>query len=476
MATIIGRQKEKKELERLYNSDKAEFTAIYGRRRIGKTFLIKQFFKDRFAFCHTGLSPIDAGREITKEEQIQHFVRSLHEYGMEETQTPTTWIEVFYMLERLLKRKANGKKQVVFIDELPWMDTPDGGLLTGIEQFWNSWGNWNDNLLFIVCGSATSWMQSNLFDNYGGLYGRLTYRIYLKPFTLGEVEQYLNHNGIALGRMDIAMAYMAFGGVPYYLNFLEKGLSLAQNIDMIIFCKNAALGREFDVLFKSQFRNHEMLERVVRRLGERNYGYSRKEISEATGITSGKRLGTLLDTLVQSNFIEQYKPFDANGKEMLYRLTDPFCCFYLKFCKVKNEHFWQESQHGGMIKAWMGIAFERLCLLHIDKIKQRLGISGMQTDTSTYTLRGDENHDGMQCDMIIIRKDNIVNLCEMKFTNDIFTIDRSYYQILQHRISLLAERLRKRQTIHLTFVTSNGVKFNEYSGIVQSFVELDDLF
>lgn len=476
MASIIGRRHEQEELLRLYHSDRAEFTVVYGRRRVGKTFLVKQVFKDNFAFYHTGLSPFDEETNMTKAKQLEHFYRSLVEYGMEEGKKPKNWLEAFTMLKTLLSDKKTKGKQVVFIDELPWMDTPGSGLLTAVEAFWNGWGDGRDSLLFIVCGSATSWMEQKLVRNYGGLYGRLTYELHLKPFSLGEVEQYLKFRGVELGRMDVAMAYMVFGGMPYYLNFFEKGLSLAQNIDRIMFCRNASLAREIDILFKSQFRNPDLYERVVMYLSTRRYGYSRREISEKTGISSGSRLSVVLDSLEESDFIEQYKPFDAVGKEVLYRLTDPFCLFSMRFKDVKGEHFWQENQHGASIRTWMGMAFEHLCALHVDKIKVKLGISGMQADVMAFTLRGDENHDGMQCDMLIVRRDNVVNLCEMKFSQDIFAIDRNYYFTLQHRISMLIERLLKRQVVHLTFVTANGVKRNEYSGIIQSEVVIDDLF
>lgn len=476
MVKIIGRRHEQEELMRLYNSDRAEFTVVYGRRRVGKTFLIKQTFKDNFAFFHTGLSPLDEEGNETRARQLEHFYRSLVEYGMEEGEKPKDWLEAFHMLKLLLSGKKSKEKQVVFIDELPWMETPGSGLLTAVESFWNGWGDGRENLLFIVCGSATSWMEQKLVRNYGGLYGRFTYELHLKPFTLGEVEQYLKYRGIQLGRTDVATAYMVFGGMPYYLNFFEKGKSLAQNIDRIMFGHNARLAKEMDVLFKSQFRNPQLYERVVMCLSRRRYGYSRKEISEMTGISSGSRMSVVLDALEESNFIESYKPFDAVGKEVLYKLTDPFCLFSMRFRESKGEHFWQENQHSAQIRTWLGIAFEHLCALHVNCIKEKLGILGMQADVMAYTLRGDENHDGMQCDMLIVRRDNVVNLCEMKFSQEPFAIDHSYYLALQHRISMLSERLMKRQVVHLTFVTANGVKHNEYSGIVQSEIILDDLF
>ena len=174
MCEIIGRKKEIAELKRYYESGRAEFVAVYGRRRVGKTFLIDEVFHDDMVFHHTGLSPYDRRRKITLKDQLQNFYFSLLRHGMEDIAQPKSWMEAFFLLERFLETCDNGSRQVVFIDELPWMDTARSGFLTALEAFWNGWGNMRHNLLLVVCGSATSWMLDNLINNKGGLYGRLT--------------------------------------------------------------------------------------------------------------------------------------------------------------------------------------------------------------------------------------------------------------------------------------------------------------
>ena len=475
---IIGRKKEISELLHYKNSKKSEFVALYGRRRVGKTVLVKELFKGEFAFSHTGLSPYDEKRKVTRADQLEHFYHSLIEYGLEETSCPENWLQAFYMLEHLLQEKNDGGKQLVFIDELPWMDANASGFVTAIEAFWNGWAS-DKNIYLIVCGSATSWMLDNVINNTGGLYGRLSAELHLSPFTLCETEAFFESNGIAYSHYDIAQAYMVLGGIPYYLEKFRKGRSLAQNIDNILFSKQATLSGEFNRLIGSLFTNPEPYTSVIRLLSKRRYGYTREEISVHTGISSGSGLTKIIRALEAGEFIVRYVPFDAQKREVLYRLTDPFCQTYLKLVdgrKSNDPNYWQNSQNLPTMSAWRGIAFEELCMAHLPQIKNALGISGIETSVTTLTLRGDETSRGTQVDLFIIRKDNVVNLCEIKFSNDEFEIDKAYDAVLRHRISAVSERLKKTQNIHLTFITTFGIKQNEYSGIVQREITLDALF
>lgn len=479
MAEIIGRLYEKEELMQLYRSGKSEFVAVYGRRRVGKTYLIRETFRDKMTFYHTGLSPFDSEKKVTKKDQLQHFYRSLQQYGMSESACPENWLQAFYMLEDLLSDLDDGSRQVVFIDELPWMDSARSGFLTAFEAFWNGWGAGRDNLLLIVCGSATSWMQDNLCNNKGGLYDRLTYEIKLSPFTLRECEMFFNSRQVEISRYDMVQAYMAFGGVPYYLGFFKKGLSFAQNVDLMAFSKNAKLKLEFQRLFGSLFINSEDYVKVVKLLSTKHCGFSRDDIAAGIGMKSGSQLTKILSALEASDFIVHYKPIDANRGETLYRLVDPFCLFYLKFMDNVAEtevRFWQNNLNAPSLNVWRGLSFEDVCMSHIEQIKVKLGISGIASLQTTWTLRADENHDGTQMDLIIIRSDNVVNLCEIKFSQNEFAIDKDYDRILRRRISALQEKLRKTQNVHTTFVTTFGVKYNAYSGIVQKEIVMDDLF
>ena len=474
---IIGRLPERAELDSIYHAEGPRFVAVYGRRRVGKTYLIKEHFKDRLTFWHTGLSPYDRDKKFLLRDQLQAFHYSLQDYGLQGETCPKSWLEAFRLLEKLLKQKDDGSRQVVFIDEMPWMDTARSRFIPALEYFWNGWAAKRDNVMLIVCGSATSWIEDNLINNKGGLYNRLTDEIKLSPFTLVECEQYFKGRGINMSRYDIAQTYMVFGGIPHYLSLFEKGLSTPQNIDRILFDKNAKLRNEFERLFGSLFKNSEDHIAVVRLLAKRRSGYTRQEIMQHTGLKQGGGVTLILKGLMESDFVTRYVPFGEKRIEK-YRLLDPYCIFYLTFIDqqpILNPQYWQKNFNTPRLNAWRGYAFEELCFSQIDKIKQKLGIGGVSTTESSWIVKNDaENR--MQIDMLINRSDNVINLCEIKFYSTPFTIDKQYDAILRERVQYLIEQVPKKKTVHLTIIASFGLNTNEYSGQVQSVVTLDDLF
>ena len=318
MCTIIGRKTEIAELNRHYHSSNPEFVAVYGRRRVGKTFLIDEVFRDNMLFHHTGLSPYDRTRKVTTRDQLQNFHFSLIRHGMDGAPLPKTWMEAFFLLEQFLRSRDNGTRQVVFIDELPWMDTPRSGFLTALEAFWNGWGNMQHNLCFVVCGSATSWMLDNLINNKGGLYGRLTGEIQLAPFSLRECEEFFESRAIRMTRYQIIQAYMVVGGIPFYLNLFNPAYSLAQNIDRLFFEHNAKLGDEFDRLFNSVFDNAERCMAVIRLLSSRHSGYSRDELARRLQMSPNGDFTKIMKALIGSGFVARYVPFGNRQNENQY--------------------------------------------------------------------------------------------------------------------------------------------------------------
>lgn len=471
---MIGRKKEIEELERLYNSNKAELVAIYGRRRVGKTFLINQVFSDNFVFKHAGLSPDEKNNESETKRQLNQFYLNLLSYGLKPTKKPEDWFEAFYLLRQLLTSKDNGKRMVVFIDELPWMDTKGSSFISAFEGFWNSYACAVDNLMLIICGSATSWMENNLINNHGGLYGRVTYEIKLSPFSLKETEEFLISKGIDFSRYNIVQLYMIFGGIPYYLNYIEKEYSLSQNIDNIFFKKNAQLKLEFDRLFKSVFIYSEKAKSIVKFLYTKNLGFTRKEIAQALHIKEGGSLSNYLNGLMASDFIIKYYPFGYPKRESYYKLVDPFCLFYLNFCesRAENEHYFSQNISTNELNSWAGFAFENVCFNHIEQIKYALEILGVSTSASAYFNK----EDGYQIDLILTRKDNIINVCEIKFYSDKFVVDKDYYLKVHRRTNLLYEKISNKFSIRNTLISTYGVKRNEYSDVFVNNITLEDLF
>lgn len=479
MSTIVGRKNEIAELEKLYQSERPEFVAIYGRRRVGKTFLIKQALKGRITFQHTGVSPVDQeGEKNRMKTQLDSFYYSLLSHGLEGFKRPKSWLEAFFQLEQLLKKLDDGSRQVVFIDELPWMDTPRSGFLSAFESFWNGWCSGRDNMMLVVCGSATSWILSNLSRNRGGLYGRLTDEIKLSPFTLKECEEYFSHEQIEMSRYDIIQSHMVFGGIPYYLSYFKKGKSFEGNTDNILFGKNPRLKDEFNRLFNAIFNNPEDCKKIIRLLAKRHSGFTREEIAHETGLPLGGGLSDTLAALVESDFILRYAPYGKAGNVEHYKLIDNFCLFWLKYVETyqSDQLFMTDHITSDIMKTWRGIAFEEVCWQHIAQIKRALEIGGVRSLLSAWSIKGNETHEGVQIDLLIIRDDNVVNLCEMKFASSPYTIDKDEEVKLRNRIDTLKATLNPKQTIHLTMVTTYGIAYGKHSGIVQKEVIMDDLF
>ena len=478
MSNIIGREQQTDELMRLFRKKQSQLVAIYGRRRVGKTHLVRELFKERLTFYHTGVSPLELEGANLLEAQLEAFHSSLIRHGATHSSRPKNWMEAFDRLTSLLEEQDKSKRMVVFIDEMPWMDTPRSGFITAFEHFWNGWGAGQDNLMFIVCGSATSWIQDNLVNSYGGLYDRVNAEIQLSPFTLRETEQLLQSQDVTLSRYDILQLYMAVGGIPMYLSYIQPGLSLAQVIDSLYFDRKAKLKDEFERLFNSLFRSPEPYKAIIRLLAKRQSGYSREEIAEKTGLVAGKSLSQTLHALEASDFIERYKPFENNKRNLRYRLVDPFCLFYLDQVegRGRKEHFWRDNENLPGLNTWRGRAFENACLAHVEQIKAALGVSGVSSDNAPWTLQGMEGQKGMQIDLIISRSDRVVNLCEMKFVNTEFEVKSDYELKLRERLQWMIDHVSRTHNVQMTLVTTYGLKYGIHSGVFQRTVTLDSLF
>lgn len=470
---LIGRKKEINLLHEIQNDDSSHFLAIYGRRRVGKTFLIREAFDYRFAFQHAGLS------EGGMKGQIFAFVSSLKDAGYEVKKQPKNWLEAFEYLKDLI-RKSSEKKKIIFIDELSWMDTPKCDLMVALENFWNGFASARKDIVLIVCASATSWMLSKVVHNKGGLYNRLTEQIHLRTFCLGECEEYVKNSGLAFNRNQILQYYMIFGGVPYYWGFLKKGLSLSQNIDRILFEKDAPLRDEFKYLYASVFKKPENYVKIIEALGTKKVGMTREEIINAAKISNSGDLTTKLEELESCGFIRKYYAFGMKKKNAIYQLMDCFTLFYFKFLKSQptDEHFWTNQINTPLVNTWMGLAFERVCMEHIEQIKVKLGIAGVLTEVNSWYCKADLDNGvfGSQIDMLIVRKDQVINLCEMKYSQSEYTITEKVDRNIRNKISDLITISGTKYAIYPTIITTYGLVENSYSQEVQSVVTMDDLF
>ena len=469
---MIARTTETERLLTAYNSKESQFVAVFGRRRVGKTYLIRQTFKGRFAFQHSGIAK---GGML---KQLRHFSESLKEVGHIVTHPLKNWAEGFSELKAAIA-KSGLEKKVVFIDEMPWLDTPRSDFITELEAFWNGWASARDDVLLIVCGSAASWIVKKLFRNKGGLHNRVTVRIHLAPFTLKECQEYVKEKNLSLSRKGIAECYMALGGIPYYWNYLERGLSVAQNFDRMFFAEDAPLKREFDELYSSLFRSAKGHLKIIAALGGKKLGMTRDEISRATGLASSGPLSGLLEALEQCGFIRKYNIL-GRKKQAIYQLIDCFSLFHLRFLKEidgLDEHWWSLSVASPQQANWRGLAFERLCLQHIPQLKKKLGISGVLTNVHSWTHAPDAVHpQGAQIDLLLDRADGVINVCEMKYCTGAYALTKKDAEALDNRIEMLRSITGTDKAIHLTMVTARGIVQNDYADSIQSQIVLDDLF
>lgn len=474
---IIGREKEIGMLMDCYKSDKSELIGIFGRRRVGKTYLVRETFGNSLTFHVTGKY------KGTKTEQLKLFTKSLQAMAPDDKIAQAkTWDDAFEVLKTILKKmpKIEGQKKVLFLDELPWLATTRSGMLEALEHFWNDFAAWEHDIVMIVCGSATAWMVEKIVDNHGGLHNRLTKRIHLAPFTLQETEAFLQYKGINWNRYQIAQCYMMMGGIPYYLDYIPTGgATPAMAIDQLFFTEHGVLREEYDNLFSSLYKNAKPHMAIVETLAKKNVGLTRSEIIKSTRLDDNGTLTTYLKNLISCGFVRAYAQYGNKKKEKLYQLVDPYTLFYLRFIQndisLGREH-WNLMIDNPAHKAWQGYAFEMLAMLHIEQIRYALGFGAVSCTLSSWRTEATDMYDGAQIDIVIDRRDKVINLCEVKFSNDEYAITSDYERNLRNKINAFRISTRTKSALHLTMITTYGIRQNAHSGIVTSQVCLDDFF
>ena len=473
---MIGRKKELEILANAYASKKAELVAVFGRRRVGKTYLVRSFFEGKIDFELTGL------KDGTKQQQLRNFAYSLKDVQKLEDlpPPPIDWLEAFHQLKTYLESLGNTeKRKVVFIDELPWMAGGRSDFLTGFSYFWNSYAA-KANIVVVICGSATAWMIQKIINDKGGLHNRVTRRIHLQAFTLAETEAYFQEKYIAFDRYQLLLLYMTMGGIPHYLDHVEGGKSAIQNIDDICFQPQGLLRTEFDNLYSALFSNSDRYESIVSVLSSTWKGMSRAEIISKTKISDGGGLTMMLQELEQSGFISSYIPFGKKKKDTLFRLTDCYSLFYLKFIRdipLKETISWQSLSKTQMWITWTGYAFENICFHHIDNIKAALGIAGVHTNQYSFLAKTTDEIEGTQIDLLIDRQDSVISLCEVKFYNDELVLTKEDADNLRRKKSIFRHVTSTKKQIFIVLITTFGLIKNKHSlGLIDNVLDMNALF
>ncbi|MFZ4634027.1 MAG: AAA family ATPase [Saprospiraceae bacterium] len=471
---LVGRVAEKQLMLEALTSSDPELVAVVGRRRVGKTFLIKQVYQDRIVFEAIGI------QHANKKEQLQDFAFRINKnfYDGKLTLKPKNWMDAFHLLIMALEKQPFQEKKVIFLDELPWFDTQKSGFVAAFSMFWNSWCA-NENVVVVICGSAASWIIEQVVNDRGGLHNRITRRVELKPFTLYETELYLQSLGVHLERYQILLLYMVFGGIPHYLKEINPGKSAVENIGKLCFTPGT-MSTEFDNLYPALFDNAHQHIKIIRALAQKRKGMSRKMLLDNTGLSDGGATTKFLQELTFSGFITAYYPFGKLKRDVFYRLTDEYSLFYLTFMEKQNWYgteWWQTLSQTPAFKAWCGYAFESICLKHVPQIKKALGISGIYAEATAYEWRGSKTEPGFQIDLVLDRKDQTINLFEFKFYQAATSLDAADAALLRERRELFREKIKTNKHLFISLLTTFGVKANEHSiGVVDHNLDMGVLF
>ncbi len=475
ITTIIGRKAEQEILQTAMQSRQPELLAVYGRRRVGKTYLIRQYFSKELVFACSGQL------NSSTPQQLYNFTNQLHHHfpSVKTPVPPGDWQQAFALLWERLSALESKTKKVIFLDELPWLDTHKSGFLAAFDYFWNMHAATRSDFIVVICGSAASWIIKKVVNSKGGLHNRITKRIRLLPFTLHETEAYLQHRNINLNQYQLLQLYMTMGGIPHYLNAVRRGQSVSQIIEEVCFEKDGLLNTEFDNLYAALFSSSERHVQVIQALARKNKGITRNELLETGKIVTGGGISTVLDELTESGFIEKFVPFEHKNRDSIYRLIDEFSLFYMRFMKPGKiqKGGWMAQAETPAYRSWCGYAFENICIKHFRQIKAALGIAGVESSRLSWLAKGDENSRGAQVDMLIDRRDQTINICEMKFNTTEFTIDKKYAGELENKTAAFLRDTETRKTLLLTLITTYGVRDNIYKEqLVDSEIRMGALF
>ncbi|MES2802288.1 MAG: ATP-binding protein [Bdellovibrionota bacterium] len=478
---IVGRRAEIQSLNRALRSKKAEMIALYGRRRVGKTYLVRSFFKTQAAYLEiVGL------KDGTLHQQLEIFTQALseHFYSGIALQNPKNWQDALTLLDKEIKNLK--KPLVIFLDELPWLATPKSHLLEQLDHFWNAKWSTNSHVKLILCGSAASWMIDNIVDAKGGLHNRLTDRLAIQPFTLKETEEYLKFQSIKLGRKQILELYMCLGGIPYYLNALKKGESTAQAINRICFQKNGLLFEEFERLYSSLFNNSNDYIQIVRALAKARQGVSRNQLLKTLKLPSGGRFAKKLKELEEAGFISSFVPFGKTAKDVTYRLVDEFSTFHISWIESapkgifssKGTDYWKKIQSSQSFRSWCGFTFEGICLKHYKSLMTALDLDGLGVTPGSWRyVSKNPKEKGVQIDLLFDRSDGIITLCELKYYNDSFIISKDYAGDLEKKQQTFKNVMKIKKEVFLCLVTPSVATQNvHYGRCVDNEINLDGLF
>jgi hypothetical protein len=485
-AALIGRQAERETLSRAAAVDRAALVAIYGRRRVGKTHLVRTHLAPLAGVYFEIIGQHAAPRATQLANFKEQLESTFFRYRLPEL---TSWREALSLLGDAVERAAHERPRepiVVFFDELPWMATHRSGLVPAIDYLWNARLSKLPNLVWVLCGSAASFMLDRLINAKGGLHNRITHRLRLDPFQLSDTRDFLASRGLRRGTAQTLELYMALGGVPYYLLQVPRGASAAQAIGQICFERSGQLSDEFARLFSSLFDDSGEHEKLIRAVAKRRAGVLRDELISLAGLKSGGRVSRRLDELEAAGFLARFVPYGKTKRDTSYRLIDEYCLFYLSWIEpaptssfsTSGVKYWQAKAGSPGFRAWAGYAFEGICLKHSAEIQAALGIDTMANVVGTwrYAPASGTSDRGAQIDLLFDRPDGVINLCELKYAADEFVLTKAYAKELVEKVEIFKRRSKAKKDVLVTLVTTHGLKPGLWNDeVIDSVVTVDEM-
>jgi hypothetical protein len=466
---FVGRKNELRMLNDAYRSGKDELVVLYGRRRIGKSSLVKRFAEKKKAYYE-----FEALEGETTPGQINHFLQQLKKQiddPILDSVRFANWEQVFtYLTEKVINRKSKVKK-ILFLDELPWMAAGRIRLVSLLKYYWDN--HWKSkHVMLILCGSVASFMVKKVLHS-NALYGRTTIEILLKGFSPEEAARLLSKKR---SREETLNYQLVFGGVPKYLEQINTSQSFNKNMNTLCFSPHGIMLKEVERIFYSQFREPRTYLKIINLL--KNGIFSLSEISSKTKIPSGGGLKQYLKNLERAEMIRSYIPFDRSGNSKFkkYTLADEFLVFFFKYMgpnlrviKESSSRRLFETLTQNSFDSWLGFAFERFCLKHAGLLALVMDFADDILLASPYFKKNDER---FQIDLLYQRADRVITVCEIKHQN--IKIGTNIIPEMQRKCALL--KVPRGYALEKALISLYGPDNSlKDTGYFHHFVTLDDI-
>ncbi|MFH1654342.1 MAG: ATP-binding protein [Pseudomonadota bacterium] len=465
--SFVGRRDEIRRLDEIVERKRASFIVVYGRRRVGKTELIEQYF------CNDTVLKFE-GIEIDKEDvrnyderqkfQIDQSLKRLAKYldnpliGKVQCRT---WGDFFDILSEV----ATKQNVVIYFEEIQWLANYESHFFSELKPFWDDRWRHNEKLKLVICGSSTSFIVGQLLSNKA-IYSRSQEEFHLREFNLMEIRDYLGNKG----HKETMLAQLTVGGIPEYLGRLKEKGTVLSNLCKNSFRPDAFFSLEKDKIFISSLSRNHNYQKIVEYLGRCKFATALEITKAIKGDSAGGGSVTrLLEDLSRCGFIKRYTPIhkDDQSKLIRYSISDEYLQFYFRFIKpkltkIQNKSYVENTLQGINKRSFetvMGFNFERWCQKNASLFAKILGFSGVEYESgSFFDAKTQMQEKGFQIDLMYIIKGSKIIICEIKFYDGL--VDNRVCEEVKRKIELfqLSMQRYKNYTYEAVLITTEGVR------------------